>query len=321
VLVLIVFKVYYYFFVDMEETVGSLIDFNDEPGLPLPVQTALTTPRNCSEPRLLTLDCTGFSQHTGTSSADSARFVNGLVTPQKMWSGATSGHRTENNANFTSQKAHCSAPQTSADQPRIPVISPSPLVGLNVLFPAFPVFNGDKDVNWWLTQFEEMATDCSINEKARLLLLKLGEKVQDCIDVLPLHLRHDYNAIVAKLRDHYAAQDNDRVWYAALMNRKKESHESISEYMRDIQRLVSKLNVHMSHREQYYTCNAFLNGLPPSMLLRLGPMQGKTANELLQSALYYEEIERKISKTQYDHDRLSPPRRVFRVEAEQNNQR
>jgi len=33
----------YYSFVDMKEAVGPLIEFSDEPGLPLPVQTALTT--------------------------------------------------------------------------------------------------------------------------------------------------------------------------------------------------------------------------------------------------------------------------------------
>ena len=58
------------------------------------------------------------------------------------------------------------------------------------------------------------------------------------------------------------------------MNRKKSPNETMLNYMRDIQRLIGKLNVHVSQREQY-TCNTFLNGLPTKILMQMGPMQDK----------------------------------------------
>ena len=41
------------------------------------------------------------------------------------------------------------------------------------------------------------------------------------------------------------------------------------------------------------SCSVFLNDLPTNMLMMMGPMQGKTVNELLECTLYYEEIDKK----------------------------
>ena len=56
------------------------------------------------------------------------------------------------------------------------------------------------------------------------------------------------------------------------MNRKKKSTESITAYMRVIERLVGKLNVHVDQRD-HFICNVFLHGLPNDILLYLGPPQ------------------------------------------------
>ena len=95
------------------------------------------------------------------------------------------------------------------------------MVGLNCLFAAFPNFNRDGDFHWWITQFEEMTGECSVREKAKLLFLKLGEKVQDCRDASPSHLNRDYDSLVDQLRNNILSRVYDRVWYAELMNRKK----------------------------------------------------------------------------------------------------
>ena len=34
-------------------------------------------------------------------------------------------------------------------------------VGLQCLFPTFPTFNADRDIMWWLKQFEEMVVHCT----------------------------------------------------------------------------------------------------------------------------------------------------------------
>ena len=34
-------------------------------------------------------------------------------------------------------------------------------VGLQYLFPTFPTFNADRDIMWWLNQFEEMVVHCT----------------------------------------------------------------------------------------------------------------------------------------------------------------
>ena len=90
-----------------------------------------------------------------------------------------------------------------------------------------------------------------MTDKPRLLLLKLGEKVKDCIETLPLRLKYDYNALVGQLRNDYGPHVQDRIWYAELMSRKKQSNETIVAYMQDVQRLARKLNVHVSQRDDY----------------------------------------------------------------------
>ena len=130
-----------------------------------------------------------------------------------------------------------------------------------------------------------------MTDKSRLLILKFWDKVKGCVDILPAYLRRDYDALGNKLREVYGVHISDRVYYAELMNRKKEMGKSAITYMHDIQRLVRKQNVHPSQRD---TRNAFLNGLPPKMLTCMGPKQGKSANEMLQTAMYYEELSKKI---------------------------
>ena len=182
-----------------------------------------------------------------------------------------------------------------------------PRINIQSLFPSFPTFNADRDINWWLNQFEQMVLDCHPMDKTRLLLLKLGERVQDTITGMPFHLRQDYGALVNQLRTSYSTPLHSGTWYAALMNRKKKSTESITAYMRDIQRLVGKLHVHVDQRD-HFICNAFLHGLPNDILLYLGPPQNISSAALLQKAIYYEEVLKRDSP-HYD----APPRRVFHV--------
>ena len=47
-------------------------------------------------------------------------------------------------------------------------------VGLHCVFPTFPTFNADRDIMWWLNQFEEMVVHCTSSDKVRLLILKVG---------------------------------------------------------------------------------------------------------------------------------------------------
>ena len=115
-----------------------------------------------------------------------------------------------------------------------------------------------------------MTTFCNQNDKGRLLILKLGERVQDTVDILSYQQRQNYGMLRRQLMETYAAPPDSGLWYATLMNRKKLAAESVAAYVRDIQRLVGKLNIHPSQRDQYVR-NAFLSGLSPDLQLYLGP--------------------------------------------------
>ena len=167
-------------------------------------------------------------------------------------------------------------------------------VGLQCLFPTFPTFNADRDIMWWLHQFEEMVVHCTASDKARLLILKLEERVQDTVNILPPQQRKDYSALKRQLIDTYGMPTDSGVWYATLMNRRKELTETVANYMRDIQRLVWKLNIRPSQREQYIR-DAFLSGLPADLQLYLGPTKSASPSELLQAATYFEQICKKKS--------------------------
>ena len=101
-------------------------------------------------------------------------------------------------------------------------------------------------------------------------------------------MHHDYAALKHQLQETYGTLINDRAYYAELMNRKKRTNETMLAYLNDIKRLVERLGVHISQRDQYI-CNAFLHGLPPKLLLHIGPMHNKSSSELLQAVIYYEE--------------------------------
>ena len=202
---------------------------------------------------------------------------------------------------------HPYVPYSHTSEPSPPITS-SP-IGLHCLFPSFPVFNGDRDITWWLRQFDEMTTFCNQNDKGRLLILKLGERVQDTVNILPYQQRQNYGMLRRQLMETYAAPPDSGLWYATLMNRKKLAAESVAAYMRDIQRLVGKLNIHPSQRDQYVR-NAFLSGLSPDLQLYLGPSRSASPGELLQAATYFEQI----SKRQYGGDSNSTCK-VFQANA------
>ena len=103
-----------------------------------------------------------------------------------------------------------------------------------------------------------------------MLILKLGERVQDTVNILAPQQRKDYSALKRQLIETYGVPSDSGVWYATLMNRKKELTETVANYMRDIQRLAGKLNIHPSQREQYIK-DAFISGLPADLQLYLGP--------------------------------------------------
>ena len=66
-----------------------------------------------------------------------------------------------------------------------------------------------------------MTTFCNQNGKARLLILKLGERVQDTVNILPYQQRQNYGMLRRQLMETYAAPPDSGLWYATLMNRKK----------------------------------------------------------------------------------------------------
>ena len=127
--------------------------------------------------------------------------------------------------------------------------------------------------------------------------------------LLPEYMRHDYAALKHQLQETYGTLINDRVYYAGLMNRKKRKNEMVLAYLNDIKRLGGRLGAHISQRDQYI-CNAFLHGLPPKLLLHMGPMHNKSSSELLQAAMYYEQAFRRIDFVQ---EPPMPPVRVFNV--------
>ena len=124
---------------------------------------------------------------------------------------------------------------------------------------------------------------------------------------MPFHLHQDYGALLNQLRTSYTTHLHNGTWYAALMNQMKKSTESITAYMRDIQRLVGKLKVLVDQCD-HFICNAFLHDLPNDILLYLGPPQNISSSALLQKAIYYEVVLKRDSPP-YD----APPRRVFHV--------
>ena len=101
-----------------------------------------------------------------------------------------------------------------------------PHINIQSLFPSFPTFNDDRDINWWLNQFEQMVLDCHPMDKTRLLLLKLGEPVQDTVNGMPFHLRQDYGALVNQLRTSYTNPFTQ--WYmVCCFNESKEKVNGI----------------------------------------------------------------------------------------------
>ena len=180
-------------------------------------------------------------------------------------------------------------------------------IGLQFLFPTFPIFNADRDIVWWLHQFEEMVVNCTEADKARLLILKLGERVQDTVNILPPQHQKDYNCLKRQLTETYGTPTDSGVWYATLMNRKKESTETVASYMRDIQRLVGKVKIHPTQRDQYVR-DAFISGLPADLQLYLGPTKSASPGELLQAATYFEQISKKNGSWRQS------PTRVFKAD-------
>ena len=183
-------------------------------------------------------------------------------------------------------------------------------VGLQCLFPTFPTFNADQDIMWWLHQFEEMVVHCTSSDKVRLLILKLGERVQDTVNILPPQQRKDYSALKRQLIETYGMPTDSGVWYATLMNRKKELTETVANYMRDIQRLVEKLNIYPFQREQYIR-DAFISGLPADLQLYLGSTKFASPGELLQAATYFEQI---CKKNQRFNPTIRNPTKVFKTD-------
>ena len=106
----------------------------------------------------------------------------------------------------------------------------SPSLGLHCLFLAFPV-NADRDIYWWLMQFKITTADCHLADKSQLLIFKLGDQVKDCFRLLPDYMRHDYSTLKHQLQEGYGTLINDRVYYAELMNRKKETTETMLAYL------------------------------------------------------------------------------------------
>jgi len=183
-------------------------------------------------------------------------------------------------------------------------------IGLQCLFPTFPTFNADRDIVWWLHQFEEMVVNCTPPDKVRLLILKLGERVQDTVNILPPQRRRDYDFLRRQLIETYGIPTDSGVWYATLMNRKKEINETVATYMRDIQRLVGKLNIHPSQRDQYIR-DAFISGLPADLQLYLGPTKSASPGDLLQAAIYFEQISKKHGRLEVGPNN---PTRVFKAD-------
>ena len=75
-----------------------------------------------------------------------------------------------------------------------------------------------------------MITFCNQNDKARLLILKFGERVQDTVNILPYQQRQNYAMLRQQLMETYAAPPDSGLWYAMLMNRKKLATESVAAY-------------------------------------------------------------------------------------------
>ena len=154
-----------------------------------------------------------------------------------------------------------------------------------------------------------MTTFCNQNDKARLLILKLGERIQDTVNILPYQQRQNYAMLRRQLVETYASTPDSGLWYATLMNQKKLATESVAAYMREIQRLVGKLNIYSSQRDQYVR-NAFLSGLSSDLQLYLRPRRTASPSELLQAATYFEQI----SKRQYGRD-SNPTCKAFQANA------
>ena len=136
-------------------------------------------------------------------------------------------------------------------------MSTVPLLDLQSLFPSFPVFNADRDIYWWFTQFELMTADCRLADKSRLLILKLGDRVKDRFALLPDYMRHDYSALKHQLQETYGTLINDRVYYAELINRKKRPTKTMLVYMHDIKQQVGKL-IHCKESTYSKETNAFV---------------------------------------------------------------
>ena len=156
----------------MEKEVGPLTDLC-EPGLPpfLQVQSNHT-----SEPDFKTLDVTGTGFDQSTNSTAAADWLGSSRCSMSLRSSLWAHDRslpvaargsvvaTNGPANAASLKQGClilrhiwfkSPPKTipGACQSSLVPSSMNQSVVPNVLFPALPVFNGDRDVNCWLTQF------------------------------------------------------------------------------------------------------------------------------------------------------------------------
>jgi len=152
----------------------------------------------------------------------------------------------------------------------------------NVMKPQ--LFDGKEPVNSFLAHFEVCAqfNEWSENEKLAWLQWSLKGRAQHVLWDLPASMLSSYEDIMKTLRQRFGSEHQNEVYKIELRNRRRRNHESISELMQDIRRLmVLAYSATTSDIWESVAINAFLEALDdPELALEVrkrGPVTLESA--------------------------------------------
>jgi len=132
----------------------------------------------------------------------------------------------------------------------------------NIMEPQ--LFDGKEPINSFLAHFEVCAefNKWSTKEKLAWLQWSLKGRAQQVLWDLPAHMLSSYEDIVKTLRQRFGSEHQSEVYKIELRNRRLRNHESISELMQDIRRLmVLAYSSATSDIWESVVLNAFLEAL------------------------------------------------------------
>ena len=176
-------------------------------------------------------------------------------------------------------------------------------------------FDGREVFNSFLAHFEVCATFNEWTDAEKLLWLQWalkGRAQQVLWDLAPGQMS-SYNDVVQALRQRFGSEHQSELFRVELRNRRRRPHESLSELMQDIRRLmVLAYSSTSSEMWESVAINAFLEALDdPVLSLEVRKRAPTTLDAALKDALLLDGFTRAVSnKTDRDRSRKDQARAV-----------